>query len=169
MHIAYCILHKISSLALIPERIDAALTHCKNYLQLPAHRNAIPLFLTYIDNNIQCSRLQEALRITRGTLQLLSRMDQASQRYRPCVLERLVDCMLLQASHIKQVTIEGKEEKVHLWPEDVLSQVMKEMVDGMNVVDEAQLERKLVYLLRTESDWLRETEYAEAHGMFELN
>ena len=96
-------------------------------------------------------------------------MDQASQRYRPCVLERLVDCMLLQASHIKQVTIEGKEEKVHLWPEDVLSQVMKEMVDGMNVVDEAQLERKLVYLLRTESDWLRETEYAEAHGMFELN
>ena len=154
----------MSFLALIPERIDAALSLCKNYLQLPAHRNAIPLFLSYIDNNIQCSRLQEALRITRGTLQLLSRMDQASQRYRPCVLERLIDCILLQNSHSKQITIEGKEEKVDLWPADTILQVIKEMVNGMNVVDEAQLDRKLVYLLRTESDWLRETEYGEAHG-----
>ena len=62
------------------------------------------------------------------------------------------------------MTVEGREEQVELWSSETVTQVMKEMINGLEVVDESQLERKLVYLLRTESDWLRETEYGEAHG-----
>lgn len=91
-------------------------------------------------------------------------MDSTAQRYRPCVLDRLVHCLFLQTCIQKQVTVEGREEQVELWSSETVSQVMKEMINGLEVVDESQLERKLMYLLRTESDWLRETEYGEAHG-----
>ena len=115
-------------------------------MQLPSHRNAIPLFLSYIDNSIRCSHIQEALRIARGTLQLLERLDTASQRYRPCVVIRLIHCL----------------------PTEAVSSIQQEILQGMQTNDEAQLDRKLLFLLKTESNALRETEYQEGDSWFSV-
>lgn len=151
-----------------PQLVDSALQLSKNYLQLPSHRNALPLFLAYIDNNLYCSHLQEALRIARGTLQLLDRLDTASQRYRPCIVIRLVRCLLLQSEVKRRVTMEDRSETISLWPMEAVSNILQEMVRGMQVHDEAQLDRKLLFLLKTESDLLRETEYQEANSWFSV-
>lgn len=137
-------------------------------MQLPSHRNAIPLFLSYIDNSIRCSHIQEALRIARGTLQLLERLDTASQRYRPCVVIRLIHCLLLQSEVKRHVTMEGNSETLSLWPTEAVSSIQQEILQGMQTNDEAQLDRKLLFLLKTESNALRETEYQEGDSWFSV-
>ena len=148
--------------------INASLQLSKSYLLHPSHRNAIPLFLSYIDNCVRCSHIQEALRIARGTLQYLERLDSASQRYRPCVVVRLIRCLLLQSEMKRVVTMEGNSETVSLWPSEAISNVQQEIQHGMQTNDEFQLDRKLLYLLKTESDSLRETEYQEGDNMFSV-
>ena len=137
-------------------------------MQLPSHRNAIPLFLSYIDNSIRCSHIQEALRIARGTLQLLERLDTASQRYRPCVVIRLIHCLLLQSEVKRHVTMDGNSGTVSLWPTEAVSSIQQEILQGMQTNDEAQLDRKLLFLLKTESNALRETEYQEGDSWFSV-
>lgn len=51
---------------------------------------------------------------------------------------------------------------------EAVSNILQEMVRGMQVHDEAQLDRKLLFLLKTESDLLRETEYQEANSWFSV-
>jgi hypothetical protein len=64
--------------------------------------------------------------------------------------------------------MEGNSETLSLWPTEAVSSIQQEILQGMQTNDEAQLDRKLLFLLKTESNALRETEYQEGDSWFSV-
>lgn len=146
-------LHEPSS-----EAIEAVLALSRGYLQLKNHRSDLRLVLSFLDTALRLGRKEEALRVARNSLRVLEKMGPDAERYRPCLLLRLLKGLLGGERQIRG-------ESVCVWSEEDVKTALAEMVAGMGTKDDAQLERKMQYLLHKESDLLKATEYAEARGV----
>lgn len=145
-------LHEASS-----EAIEAVLALSRGYLQLKNHRSDLRLVLSFLDTALRLGRKEEALRVARNSLRVLEKMGPDAERYRPCLLLRLIKGLLGGERTVRS-------ESVCMWSEEDVKTALVEMVTGMGTKDDAQLERKMQYLLHKESDLLKATEYAEARG-----
>lgn len=123
--------------------------------------------MNYIDCHLRQGRLQEAERVTRGTLAQIDHLGSNAQRYLPSVVYRLVRILLVNQAILVPTQVEGRVEMVQLWPIETAAQILEEMKRFLlNDVsrDTDTLERKLAYLMSIESDRLKATEFAEASG-----
>lgn len=140
-----------------PEAIEAVLALSRGYLQLKNHRSDLRLVLSFLDTALRLGRKEEALRVARNSLRVLEKMGPDAERYRPCLLLRLIKGLLGDERMIRG-------ESVYVWSEESVKSALAEMVTGMGTNDDAQLERKIQFLLHKESDLLKATEFAEARG-----
>ena len=155
------------STALDSAQQELSLQLSKGYLQFPQFRNDLRFFLNYIDCHLRQGRLQEAERVTRGTLAQIDHLGSNAQRYLPSVVYRLVRILLVNQAILVPTQVEGRVEMVQLWPIETVAQIVEEMKRFLlNDVsrDSDTLERKLAYLMSIESDRLKATEFAEASG-----
>ena len=138
-------------------------------MQRPPQRNDLRFFLNYIDLNRRCGRLEEALRVTKGTLGLFGRLGGAAQRWKPCLVWRLVELEEEAASVHVKVAVDERLEEICVLSEQSVQALVRTMCVWLNEErqDVRQLERKLLYLLKLEADQLKATEFEEANGVRE--
>lgn len=149
--------------------VTLALQTAKLSMQRPAQRNDLRFFLNYIDLNRRCGRHEEALRVTKGTLGLFERLGTAAQRWKPCLVWRLVELEEDAASVPVKVEVNERVETIRTVSEQSVHELVRTMCAWLNEErqDPQQLERKLQYLLKLEADQLKATEFEEANGSCE--
>lgn len=113
--------------------------------------------MLYIDVCEYCGRYDEAQRIAQGSLKLLPRLGTSAQRYLPCILRRIVESQLDEEGELVEVNENGCKERVILWKTETLQECKKLLHQNLlpeeKEVNDKQLERKLIYLLKKESDY----------------
>lgn len=135
-------------------------------MQRPAQRNDLRFFLNYIDLNWRCGRREEAMRVIKGTLGLFGRLGAASQRWKSCLVWRLVELKEEAASASVKVETNERTESIRVVSESSVQELVRTMCEWLNEgkQDAQQLDRKLVYLLTLEAEQLKATEFEEANG-----
>lgn len=113
--------------------------------------------MLYIDVCEYCGRYEEAQRIAQGSLKLLPRLGTSAQRYLPCILRRIIESKFDEEGEITEVNETRCKEVVILWKTKTIQEGMK-LLQQYLLPDEKdrsnqQLERKLIYLLKKESDY----------------
>jgi len=99
-------LHEASS-----EAIEAVLALSRGYLQLKNHRSDLRLVLSFLDTALRLGRKEEALRVARNSLRVLEKMGPDAERYRPCLLLRLIKGLLGGERTVRS-------ESVCMWSEE---------------------------------------------------
>lgn len=142
---------------------ELALQLAKSYLQLPANRNDLRFYLNYIDLCLLCGKHEEAQRVARGSLRLLPRLDTSAQRYHASILRRIVNSLLEENGSLTEVRVRDSQESVSLWREITVKEVSQfleeELLPQNSQQTMSQVERKLVYLLKRESDYVKQVGY----------
>lgn len=135
-------------------------------MQRSAQRNDLRFFLNYMDLNRRCGRREEAMRVINGTLGLFGRLGSAAQRWKPCLVWRLVELKEEAASASVKVETNERTESIRVVSESSVQELVRTMCEWLNEgkQDAQQLDRKLVYLLTLEAEQLKATEFEEANG-----
>lgn len=135
-------------------------------MQRSAQRNDLRFFLNYIELNRRCGRREEAMRVIKGTLDLFGRLGAAAQRWKPCLVWRLVELKEEAASASVKVETNERTESIRVVSESSVQELVRTMCEWLNEgkQDAQQLDRKLVYLLTLEAEQLKATEFEEANG-----
>ena len=146
------------------EQRQQALQLSKSYLQLPSNRNDLRYYILYIDICNQNGNYEEAKRIAYGSLKLLPRLGASGKRYLCSILFRLISSIIEENSIPTEVTIQNSIEKISLWKEEScregLQLIKEHLLPNESNQSEVQLEKKLIYLLKIESDYLKQVDYS---------